>query len=792
MPDIITPFEIAPYPNAARAAAGERVVVLAAQIRAAENSTDDRPIIEIASTSEGEDRHGSRLFEWDTKTHMRTGHVLWQHDECAWLPPVAKKLSERKDGKVTISKHELLINLWRHIEQAHGNLPAFLWEAFRVHGMGAISRAFIPLEWKARKAETIPSELAENIDYLRVEQTEESYVNVPSNRDAFARAIERTRTAGRLTDQLARVLGYEITPIILSTKESEMPTRTVESFRSSLADVLKRCCGCEPYREPKPDALSDEQKAAEVARLTALAKAYLATMDLALEGWRTGRDQGIYSNMVVEAMYRVEGLLWLAKEWYGVELALDVPVYEGDELQRVIASTASHIVIEARASRHAKPTEQRTAYREKATALLRCCGCDFGCEEPPVLPSDDAARALEIATLREIAAESMTQVEIGMRGWTAVTTERLRGMCQWMLTDGMYRYDNAVRYLAEWYGEDLEAVPDVDMEDVGRALTGYQHRAGAVFAKKNLDKIDQAIALLQDLRAAANKPTAEDVPEEERAVREAFARICARLANEDDTAFAERMTRLAAEMQRIAGPFEFASTQVTLEGDVAEAVLALAATIPDEALGEKGRETSPHVTVKFGIDAATTPEALLEALTNSDSAREMMMRGGGELTLGATAIFESEEGSHANGDDVVYVAVDSPDLVLLNQIISEALTVTDTHPDYVPHITLAYVKKGEGQKYAGNETLAGTVVTFTSIVFSDADGNETEIPLAGESVPAETEERSVKIRIKSGDPSREQDAASHKIRVLVPDTPRDRRGDDPSRGRSTYVRLLND
>lgn len=181
------------------------------------------------------------------------------------------------------------------------------------------------------------------------------------------------------------------------------------------------------------------------------------------------------------------------------------------------------------------------------------------------------------------------------------------------------------------------------------------------------------------------------------------------------------------ETAKAAAPFEFASTQVNILGDVRTSVLALSQTISDSVLHEKGRETDPHVTVKYGIDPKTTWVDVREVIESSDSAKEMAMAGGASLTFGATAIFEADE------YDVVYLSIDSPELVLLNQIISEGLTVTDTHPNYVPHATIAYVKKGEGRNYAGNAALAGNTYTFESIAFSDIDGTQTEIPLAGES-----------------------------------------------------------
>jgi len=75
----------------------------------------------------------------------------------------------------------------------------------------------------------------------------------------------------------------------------------------------------------------------------------------------------------------------------------------------------------------------------------------------------------------------------------------------------------------------------------------------------------------------------------------------------------------------------------------------------------------------------------------------------------------------------VKLDVDSPDLRRLNKKIA-AREHTDTHGTYEPHITLAYVKPGLGEKYAGKATaLTGQELTLNSIVFSGKDRKKTEI-----------------------------------------------------------------
>lgn len=167
---------------------------------------------------------------------------------------------------------------------------------------------------------------------------------------------------------------------------------------------------------------------------------------------------------------------------------------------------------------------------------------------------------------------------------------------------------------------------------------------------------------------------------------------------------------------------KFSSTQVDLPAPLAAKLIALGKSIPDADLAEDGRESEAHVTVKYGLHTA--------------DARKVKNVLAGEppikLTLGKVSIFPAKETDTQRGGDqydVVKVDVDSADLRRLNKKVSDALQVTDSHPTYQPHATIAYVKPGLGAKYDGNSALEGQMVTISSVTFSSKDGNKTEIPL---------------------------------------------------------------
>jgi 2'-5' RNA ligase len=165
-------------------------------------------------------------------------------------------------------------------------------------------------------------------------------------------------------------------------------------------------------------------------------------------------------------------------------------------------------------------------------------------------------------------------------------------------------------------------------------------------------------------------------------------------------------------------PREFSSTQVDLAGKLAKKFKDFGAKIPDSELTEDGREDQPHITVKFGLHD-DVPDAVRELLAGEKPIT---------AKLGKISIFPAKEGSDF---DVVKVDVESPDLHRLNQKIADARPVTDTHPEYKPHVTIAYVKPGEGKKYVGDTAFEGQEISFDSVTFSGKNREKISVPLNG-------------------------------------------------------------
>ena len=122
-----------------------------------------------------------------------------------------------------------------------------------------------------------------------------------------------------------------------------------------------------------------------------------------------------------------------------------------------------------------------------------------------------------------------------------------------------------------------------------------------------------------------------------------------------------------------------------------------------------GIQDNPHVTILYGLHSSVSPEDLKEVLDRFDGDLKVRIAGIG--------IFENEE------FDVVKLNV-VPDggLQQLHDMVSE-LPNSDQYPEYKPHITIAYVKKGSGKKYE-DPSFAREVSEISEICYSMPDGSK--------------------------------------------------------------------
>lgn len=168
---------------------------------------------------------------------------------------------------------------------------------------------------------------------------------------------------------------------------------------------------------------------------------------------------------------------------------------------------------------------------------------------------------------------------------------------------------------------------------------------------------------------------------------------------------------------------EKSSTQVTLPPEAAKPFVDYGASIPEADLytdpkdASYGRETEPHITALYGIENDDV-EPVRQALA-----------GIGPVTakLGKVSAFENADRPY----DVLKIDIDSADLHRVNAALKAGTKFSSDFPDYKPHLTLAYVKKGMAKKYVGDERFAGKELTFDTLQFRTRDGRSIDIKLGG-------------------------------------------------------------
>lgn len=168
----------------------------------------------------------------------------------------------------------------------------------------------------------------------------------------------------------------------------------------------------------------------------------------------------------------------------------------------------------------------------------------------------------------------------------------------------------------------------------------------------------------------------------------------------------------------------YSNTQIKASKDVAEAVIKFGLEIPEEEIytdpedTQYGRELEPHITIKWGLT------------TNDPNEVENIMDGNVkpfQIVFGKMSIFSEDDQPY----DVLKVDMDAGDnLNKLHKLFSE-LDNEDSHPEYIPHMTVAYVKKGEGKKYVGNDDFVGLEMGVDCFEFRDQEGNSKQIVLGG-------------------------------------------------------------
>lgn len=132
-----------------------------------------------------------------------------------------------------------------------------------------------------------------------------------------------------------------------------------------------------------------------------------------------------------------------------------------------------------------------------------------------------------------------------------------------------------------------------------------------------------------------------------------------------------------------------------------------AKNVPDEVLGEDGRENHVHTTVAYGIALDQDPEVIKKVVRESIPTPK--------AKLGKISKFSSNPEY-----DALIVEVESKDLHELHAALEAMGLPGNTYPEYKPHMTLAYVKPGSCDHLLGQEPFADEEFTLSDYDLSYA------------------------------------------------------------------------
>lgn len=128
---------------------------------------------------------------------------------------------------------------------------------------------------------------------------------------------------------------------------------------------------------------------------------------------------------------------------------------------------------------------------------------------------------------------------------------------------------------------------------------------------------------------------------------------------------------------------------------------------------EYGIEEDPHITLLYGLLPKYQKKDIYQYIKNIKPVR---------IRFGKTSIFKNPQ------YDVLKLDIISNDIVKLNKDVKDNFEYRTDYPNYKPHCTLAYLKKGKGDKYKNKKFISNSI-NLKDLIFSHKDGRKFEFKL---------------------------------------------------------------
>jgi 2'-5' RNA ligase len=136
--------------------------------------------------------------------------------------------------------------------------------------------------------------------------------------------------------------------------------------------------------------------------------------------------------------------------------------------------------------------------------------------------------------------------------------------------------------------------------------------------------------------------------------------------------------------------------------------------LADDGKNSVGREDDIHTTLFYGIKSKD-PQESIEILSKVKPFK---------IRLGLIDVFKDQDDY-----DVIKIQIESKELEKLHYEIEDKVENANTYPTYIPHVTIAYVKKGSCDNLIGNKKFKGKIIGVDKVIFSSSDGSEKYISL---------------------------------------------------------------
>lgn len=178
------------------------------------------------------------------------------------------------------------------------------------------------------------------------------------------------------------------------------------------------------------------------------------------------------------------------------------------------------------------------------------------------------------------------------------------------------------------------------------------------------------------------------------------------------------------------GKFEYSCVMALLPKKVKDAVSHVQRQIdPEDVVKLPGKDT--HVTVLYGLHS-TDPRPVFNQIR-----RHMLNQPPVSASLEGISLFQNKD------EDVLKIGVHSPGLHQLNSV-AKREPYTSSYPDYKPHVTIAHLKPGTGQKYLGlRHPVEGEKFQIRNLVHSSPEEKFAWMPLVLPTVNEALEVQSV-------------------------------------------------